>query len=295
MLLPATGRTRGPSPRRTCPPTSSTPASSSGCSSPSPRKPSDQVAALAGVTPAAIDPGQPVRLALRQGRHAPCCRPRRLPRRRRQRRRSRSGCAAAPQPQLAAAAAPAAGSSPRSAGTRCRSQRHGLPRPGSSPPPIALAKLRQHAAARPAKVPHASLPAAAAPPGLARRRVRQAALAAAIRTRSSSSAPTAIAAAGHCGLEPAAQRYQRASRLLADERPVRSPEGTFCRLSVQGFASAARRMRCCASLRQRAAAPASSATSPATRRSRSPCALGQTPAAFRGRPFARPRPFRPEA
>ena len=192
MRLPATGRRPAPSPRRTFPPTSSTPASSSGCSWPSRHSASDQVAALVGVTPAAVDPGQPVRLALNKTDTQLA-----------QAGASRSVAAAAvgcrsEQPvaqSVAAAPAADAGSGRRRTGRRCRRR------------PVAVADAAP--TLRRGRPPFVDAEVAAEgcvdmpPAGRSRCRRRRslrnarcsASAHAAIRARSSSSAPMAIARA----------------------------------------------------------------------------------------------------
>ena len=142
---------RGPGRSR---PTSSTPACSSGCSSPTPARPSDQVAALTGVTPAAADPGQPVQLALRQADS----------------RLAEAAPAPAPVPPQAAPAPPPSWPKRHRRRLRRRSRSRRATSPMSAPvaaadvPSVPAFTPEVHraaaAVARPARIVHAKLPKA---------------------------------------------------------------------------------------------------------------------------------------
>jgi len=205
----------------------------------SPKKPSDQVAALVGVTPAAVDPGQPTQLALnksdtRLAQAAPAPQP------------QVAEAAPAPQPQLAEAASV---SPPQFAETASA--------PATPPPapaveqaprlePVrvaAAAPARKPApAAKPAKMQHASAPASRAP-------VRQAALRrgnsnAVVQLGSFSNAKSVLAA-----WNIAAHRYSALRGYAPMSARFASPRGTLFRLSVHGFASVNEASALCASLR----------------------------------------------
>ena len=204
----------------------------------SPKKPSDQVAALVGVTPAAVDPGQPTQLALNKSDT-------RL-----------AQAAPAPQPQVAEAA-PIAPPAPQPQRAEV------APAPVAPPPAPAveqaprLAPVRvvaadvparkPAAAAKPAKVQHASAPASRAP--ASRASVRQAALRhgnsnAVVQLGSFSNAKSVLAA-----WNIAAHRYSALRGYAPMSARFASPRGTLFRLSVHGFASVNEASALCASLR----------------------------------------------
>jgi Flp pilus assembly protein TadD len=196
----------------------------------SPKKPSDQVAALVGVTPAAVDPGQPTQLALnrtdtRLAQAAPAPAP--------QFAEAPPVAPPAPQPQLAEIA-PAA---PQARVT------HDLP----PPPPFRVAAAPVPApklapAVKRAKVQHASAPAARAP-------VRQAALhrgnSNAVVQLGSFRNPKSVLAAWNI----AAHRYGALRGYAPMSARFASARGTLFRLSVHGFASVNEASALCASLR----------------------------------------------
>src|SRR5947209_13477371 len=199
----------------------------------SPKKPSDQVAALVGVTPAAVDPGQPTQLALnktdtRLAQAAPAPAP--------QVAAAPPVAAPAPQPQLAEIA-PAPVAVPQARFTQ----------DAPPPPPFRVAAAPVPApklapAARPAKVQHASAPAARAP-------VRQAALHrgssnAVVQLGSFSNAKSVLAA-----WNIAAHRYSALRGYAPMSARFASQRGTLFRLSVHGFASVNEASALCASLR----------------------------------------------
>ena len=196
----------------------------------SPKKSSDQVAALIGVTPAAVDPGQPTQLALnktdtRMAQVAPAPAP-----------ASHSeaiASAPAPQPQVAEAApAPAVEPAP------------------PPPPPVSVASAKVPEAPfvavpapkKPAKVQRAKASAPRVP-------VRQAMLrrgnsTAVVQLGSFSNAKGVLAA-----WNIAAHRYSALRGYAPMSARFASPRGNFYRLSVHGFASANEAIALCASLR----------------------------------------------
>jgi len=201
----------------------------------SPKKASDQVAALVGVTPAAVDPGQPTQLALnktdtRLAQAAPAPAP--------QVAEAAPVAAPAPQPQLAEVApAPVAPAPPPieyQAPRLARAKVVAADVPARKPAP---------AAAKPGKVQHASAPASRAP-------VHQAALRhgnsnAVVQLGSFSNAKSVLAA-----WNIAAHRYNALRGYAPMSARFASPRGTLFRLSVHGFASVNEASALCASVRR---------------------------------------------
>jgi Flp pilus assembly protein TadD len=198
----------------------------------SPKKPSDQVAALVGVTPAAVDPGQPTQLALnrtdtRLAQAAPAPAP--------QFAEAPPVAPPAPQPQLAEIA-------PALAAPQARVTQEAPP-----PPPFRVAAAPVPApklapAAKRAKVQHASAPASRTP-------VRQAALHrgnsnAVVQLGSFSNARSVLVA-----WNIAAHRYSALRGYAPMSARFASQRGTLFRLSVHGFASVNEASALCASLR----------------------------------------------
>jgi D-alanyl-D-alanine carboxypeptidase len=207
----------------------------------SPKKPSDQVASLVGVTPAAVDPGQPTQLALnksdtRLAQAAPAPQP------------QFAGAPPAPQPPVAEAAPP--------------------------PPPVAVASAEQAppverlvsvstapAAAPEVRVANVAAPRAAAPvpkaakvkrASAAPRRppIRQAAArhgnSNAVVQLGSFSNPKGVLAAWNM----VARRYSALRGYAPMSARFASTRGTLFRLSVHGFASVNEASALCASLRR---------------------------------------------
>jgi D-alanyl-D-alanine carboxypeptidase len=213
----------------------------------SPKRPSDQVAALVGVTPAAVDPGQPTQLALnksdtRLAQAAPASQP------------QFAEAAPAPQPQLAEAApvpAPAPAPQPQSedfapapVAPAARFVAEQAPR--SAPVRVAAVAVPSRkpaaAAAKPARVQHASAPAS-------RAAVRLAALHrgnsnAVVQLGSFSNSKSVLAA-----WNIAAHRYSALRGYAPMSARFASTRGTLFRLSVHGFASVNEASALCASLR----------------------------------------------
>ncbi|MEO8455970.1 MAG: tetratricopeptide repeat protein [Sphingomicrobium sp.] len=208
----------------------------------SPKKPSDQVAALVGVTPAAVDPGQPTQLALnksdsRLAQAAPAPQP------------QFAEALPAPQPPVAEAAPP-------------------------PPPPVAVASAdpappmeqpvsiaAAPAAAREVSVANVAAPKAAAPApkavkvksaSAARKRppIRQAAIrrgnSKAVVQLGSFSNPKSVLSAWNV----AARRYSALRGYAPMSARFASARGTLFRLSVHGFASVNEASALCASLRR---------------------------------------------
>ena len=193
-----------------------------------PARASDQVAALTGVTPAATDPGQPERLALRDSptREATVEAPQPV-------REEASAAPAAPVPVVAEPLAPLAFAEPS-------------PVPQAAPAPEAVAE----AAPPPPPAPAPVVRAAAFVP--AKQPARKAAL------QRANGRSTAVVQLGAYGSpQRVAAAWSAAARRYAALRPYtpvsarfESARGTVYRLSVKGFASARQASGLCTSLRR---------------------------------------------
>ena len=206
----------------------------------SPKSPAEQVAALTGVTPAAVDEGQPVKLAL-----------------------------ARPDTQVAEAATPASAPAPVPAAA---------PAPVASAPMAVAAAPLAPTPVTIASVPPAPPPARATLATLAATAVSEAkAVFAAVMPHSNAPAakpkPRPAAAAPRRGNSPAvvqlgaygspdrvlaawngtARKYGALKAYLPMSAKFASPKGVFYRLSVRGFASDAEARNLCMSLRRQGA------------------------------------------
>jgi hypothetical protein len=208
-----------------------------------PKRPSDQVAALTGITPAATDPGQPTRLALRradtrQAEAAPVLPPQPQP--------QFAEAAPAPQPQFAEAA-PAPVAPPPA------------PVVAEAPRPAPVMTVAQAAAASPeAPAAFAAFaPRVAAPAPI----VRKAAIRAPVRNIAfrravgKSSAVVQLGAYGSpqrvaAAWSVAARRYGVLKAYSPMSARFDSSKGTVYRLSVKGFASDRDARLVCESLRR---------------------------------------------
>ena len=205
----------------------------------SPKTPADQVAALIGVTPAAIDAGQPVRLALNQDRHAVrgssgssrCSqgRLRRPPAPRAGGRCHRAGCDSGSGRCRIRAAGSAAGCAPRSADS-CRNRRVGSQG----------GVRRGHAAQRCSGCQAES---------------RASRVAAAPR-RGNSPAVVQLGAYGSpdrvlAAWNGTARKYGALKAYMPMSAKFASPKGVFYRLSVRGFASDAEARNLCVALKRK--------------------------------------------
>ena len=220
-----------------------------------PARASDQVAAFTGIVPAANDPGQPVRLALRrtETRHAevaPVAQPpvppivavpAPLP------------MVAAPPPAVQVAAAQVAAAQPASEPyyVAAAAPAELAPPPAPEPAPAFVAPQAQ-----PAKVAKPAAPAPAPVAKAAQRVARLVAQPAALPVRSGNSA--AVVQLGAYGSpQRVAAAWAEASRrhaLLRGYAPMSAafsgPGGTVYRLSVRGFGSAQEAASLCTSLRR---------------------------------------------
>ena len=203
-----------------------------------PAHPSDQVAALIGVTPAAADPGQPTRLALRKADT-------RL-----------AASVPAPQPQPAAVAplqpAEVAPPPPVEQVTPAAFE----PAPA---PVVAQAEIAPPAAAIPAFAPSFSEPPPARKPARLRRAsapVVQASLRnAVLRRAGNSSAVVQLGAYGNpervaAAWNVAARRFAAVKGYTPVSARFDGPRGTVYRLSIKGFASDREARLTCESLRR---------------------------------------------
>jgi Flp pilus assembly protein TadD len=208
----------------------------------SPKKASDQVAALLGVTPAAVDPGQPTQLALNKGDA-------RL-----------AQAAPAPQPQVAEAAPPPP---PAPEPVQSRSPVTASVEPALSPAPaanVAMVAASQEAplpfvevAPRPEPVRKPAPKAAKTLRAVAvaqRAPVHQAGL-----RRGNSTAVVQLGAYNNpkgvlTAWTTVARRYSALRGYAPMSARFASPRGTFFRLSVHGFGSVNEASALCASLRR---------------------------------------------
>ncbi|HEX6740483.1 MAG TPA: tetratricopeptide repeat protein [Sphingomicrobium sp.] len=190
-----------------------------------PARPSDQVAALIGVTPAAADPGQPTQLALNHGdsrlaQAAPTLAPAPV-------------AQVAPAPQLAEAAPPP----PPVQIT-----------PGDEPLPVAAAEVPSFPAFAPAPPP----PRVAKPARVVRAKLPKAAVR---RATGNSGAVVQLGSFGNADRVAAAwnasaKRFGALKAYTPMSARYDSGKGTFYRLSVKGFGSVGEANALCASVRR---------------------------------------------
>ena len=200
----------------------------------SPKKPSDQVAALIGVTPVAVDPGQPVQLALNKGES----------------RMAAAAPAPAPAPQVAEAA-PAPAPQPQiAAAAPTPAPAQAIEQAPPPPPPVKVASASVQEIpyvnvpkARPAKAPHAAASAKRAPEHLAT--AHHGDSKAVVQLGAYSNAKAVLAAWNNV-----AHRYSALRGYAPMSARFASAKGTFFRLSVHGFGSVNEASALCASLRR---------------------------------------------
>jgi Flp pilus assembly protein TadD len=205
----------------------------------SPARPSDQVAALTGVVPAAVDAGQPVRLALNKGE-------------------TREAVAAVPAPapakvsQAAPVAARPASPAPAIAQAAAPTSQPAVASVAPPPPPArtTLATLAASAVSEAKSVIAAVLPHSEAPAPKPRPAVVRAAA-------PKGNSPVVVQLGAYGSPERVLTAWDGAARkfsALKDYPPMSarfaSPKGTFYRLSVRGFNSVAEAKAMCASLRR---------------------------------------------
>lgn len=237
-----------------------------------PARASDQIAALTGITPAAVDSGQPVRLALRRAdtrlaQAAPAPEPRAqaevaaapVPR------PQLAAAAPVPSPQIAAAVAPpprAAPTAPPVAATiaprapALQPTPAIAPTPPSAPAPVIIAQAAAAAPDAPAAFAAAAIHLAppVAPKPVTVRRI-QPLVREALR-RGNSGAVVQLGAYGSADRVNAAwshltQRYPALRAYLPMRARFVSPKGIFWRLSITGFDSQRDALARCQLLRSR--------------------------------------------
>jgi D-alanyl-D-alanine carboxypeptidase len=209
----------------------------------SPKKPSDQVAALVGVTPAASDPGQPTQLALnktdsRLAQAAPAPAPQRVA-------EAAPPPAPAPQPQVAVAApvpAPAAATAVVERAPPVSVAMSAAAAPEAPSAFVAFAP-RPGPARKPAKVLRAAAAAQRAP--IHQAAVRHGNSTAVVQLGAYSNARGVLTA-----WTTVARRYSALHGYAPMSARFASPRGTFYRLSVHGFGSVNEATALCASLRR---------------------------------------------
>jgi Flp pilus assembly protein TadD len=211
-----------------------------------PAHPADQVAALVGVTPAAIDHGQPVQLALnrgetRQAEAAPVVAPQP---------QVAQAVPAPSQPQFVAAAAAVAPAAPPANPQR----RAAIAQASASPVPLAMLAAASPEAPSAFAAMMASKPAPVAAPARPRR-VAAAAPRPGVRRGTS---PTVVQLGAYGSADRvvtawngAARKYTALKAYLPVSARFASPKGVFYRLSVKGFASTGEANGLCAQLRRK--------------------------------------------
>ena len=206
-----------------------------------PARPSDQVAALVGVTPAAVDPGQPVQLALNQdaAKYAAAA----------------PAAAPAPQPQTEAAEAAPAFAEPVAARAP-QVVAEAAPAPAVAPQVQSIAAAAAIAPEAPAAFAMMSSSFAPAPePAAAPKKpapVRPAA------KKASGDSKAVVQLGAYSSAERVSVAWERLTKkypVLANYSPMRarfdSPKGTVWRLSIKGFDSQREAIAQCHTLRNR--------------------------------------------
>jgi Flp pilus assembly protein TadD len=199
---------------------------------------STAVASLIGVTPAAIDPGQPVRLALNKGETRTA--------------ENAPAPASAPQPQPQQVAEAVAPPAPVAVAPAPPPVKLAAAAPAPEPMPyvkvpskkaVKVASKPSNVPAKTAQVRRASAPAKGAP-------VRAAAI-----SRGNSTAVVQLGAYGNAksvltAWNVKARKYRSLVAYTPMSARFASPKGTFYRLSVKGFGSVNEAMALCSSLRR---------------------------------------------
>jgi len=198
----------------------------------SPRSPAEQVAALTGVTPAAVDEGQPVKLAL-----------------------------ARPDTQVAEVAPPAPTPAPVASAPVAVAAAPIAPTPVTiasippAPPParptlatLAATAVSEAKAVFAAVMPHEKAPAAKPRPRVVAAAVRRGSSPAVVQLGAYGSPDRVLAA-----WNGSARKYGALKAYMPMSAKFASPKGVFYRLSVRGFASDAEARNLCMSLRRQGA------------------------------------------
>jgi len=198
----------------------------------SPKSPAEQVAALTGVTPAAVDEGQPVKLAL-----------------------------ARPDTQVAEVAPPAPTPAPVASAPVAVAAAPIAPTPVTiasippAPPParptlatLAATAVSEAKAVFAAVMPHEKAPAAKPRPRVVAAAVRRGSSPAVVQLGAYGSPDRVLAA-----WNGSARKYGALKAYMPMSAKFASPKGVFYRLSVRGFASDAEARNLCMSLRRQGA------------------------------------------
>ena len=198
----------------------------------SPKSPAEQVAALTGVTPAAVDQGQPVKLAL-----------------------------ARPDTQVAEVAPPAPTPAPVASAPVAVAAAPIAPTPVTiasippAPPParptlatLAATAVSEAKAVFAAVMPHEKAPAAKPRPRVVAAAVRRGSSPAVVQLGAYGSPDRVLAA-----WNGSARKYGALKAYMPMSAKFASPKGVFYRLSVRGFASDAEARNLCMSLRRQGA------------------------------------------
>ncbi len=202
----------------------------------SPKRPSDQVAALIGVTPAATDAGQPIRLALNKGTaQMAAAEPV----------QTAPAPIAPPAPVIAAQLAAPAISTPAPVLVAVA--------PAPPPPRSTMATLAATAVTEAKAVLAAVMPHHSAPAAKPAAKARNASAAVAVH-RGNSPAVLQLGAYGSparvlTAWDVAARKYGALKAYAPMSARFASPKGTFYRLSVRGFDSVGQAASLCKSLR----------------------------------------------
>ncbi|MFL6763666.1 MAG: SPOR domain-containing protein, partial [Sphingomicrobium sp.] len=204
----------------------------------SPKRPSDQVAALIGVTPAVADAGQPVRLALNKNE-------------------TRQATAdPAPAPQKVAAAAPAVVQAAAPVSAPAPAPVHvAAVAPAPPPPRPTLATIAANVYSETKEAIASILPQGAAPVAKPAKPRRPAAVAQVGPRRGNS--PTVVQLGAYQSADRvltawtgASHKYGALKAYLPMSARFASPKGTFYRLSVRGFNGVGEANALCNSLRR---------------------------------------------
>ncbi len=206
-----------------------------------PARASDQVSALIGVTPAAVDPGQPIRIALNKDAAA---------------KYAAVAPAAAPQPQVQVTEAAPAFAEPVAAPAP-QQVAEAVPAPAPAEPQAANRVIAAAAAISPeAPAAFAAMSASFAPapkpvPAKKPARVRSA-------QKASGNSKAVVQLGAYSSAERVSVAWERLTKrypALANYSPMRArfdgPKGTVWRLSIQGFDSQGQAIAQCQSLRSR--------------------------------------------
>ena len=209
----------------------------------SPKRPSDQVAALVGVTPAATDAGQPIRLALNKGNaQMAAAAPVKAP----------APAMPAPAPIVPVVATPVAAPAISAPAPVVVAVAPAPPPPRSTMAALAATAVTEAKAVLSAVMPHHTAPAAK-PVAKVRRASAEVAMrhgnAPAVVQLGAYGSPARVLTAW----DGAARKYAALKTYAPMSARFASPKGTFYRLSVRGFGSVGEAVSLCRSLRAQGA------------------------------------------